>query len=1521
MPHAKPDNPIRPRSFPLGALGLLALLLVPPRLHAQPVSVDAIGDPLPPGAVARLGTVRLTHPGGVAALAFAADGKTLATGGPDRSVRVWDVSTGREVRRFLGHKEAITAVAFLRDGKTLVSGSKEGGIFLWDLATGEKRRGVFHLQEQLGDLAVSPDGKLFASAGGRFLALWEAPSGRFVRAWQVGAVQRAAFSPDGKEIALTGWAGHASVHDVATGGQVRNFLGTPGGDGAMVCVAWAGKVAAAADTRGKLHVYDAATAKTLRSLPGGVVATAPSIALSSDGKLLACSGDGQGASLLVYDTDTGRERWRRHDPVLPAELAFSPDGKLLATAAADGKIRLWHADGGKPLHSFPGHEGPVVRLALPRDGKTVVTAGADGTVRVWDRATGKERRRPITGWGVLESLTLTPDGKVLAAHGPSSPPCLFDLTWNVESRREAVIKDFPKGKLIALSPDGTLYAVYEAAEVIVYQRATGRRVDRRQFVTTSYATIVVSPDSKLFAAVWGERDFHVRDLFIDRDLLASRDGAVEVRRALAFSPDSKFIASASDKRGVEVWDIARKTRSRLPADKQEPCHTVAFSADGKWLAWDGPDGTVRLGDPATGKERLRLRGHDGAVTGVAFTADGRFLVSSGGDGTALVWDLPALLRDGQPGAKEAIAEKPKPAVPPKDFHGDPLPQDAVARLGTVRWRLPGGAQVVAFTPDGKGVVVKPNGLQPGSLHILEMATGKERTRLKGVEYGLGSLSSATRGNLLAVGLGGRLDLWEMPAGRLLRQIDADQSQLAIAIAPDGKTVATAGNASAPGKTHPVRLWDVGTGRLLATLDGHATGIYALAFSADGKQLLSASPEMRWGKQGGGVDVVPGSIRVWDVPGRKLLAQHANTSYGVVFAPDGRAWAYQGQDNLLHLVEAAGGKELARIPIQGSVFTFSPDGKLLATAGYLQALRLWDAATGKEVRRLEGQLGKTYPALLFSPDGKTLACGGQSNWGATGAPARLWDVASGKEIRSYAVHQDDVACAAHTPDGKTVVSGGKDGSLFLWDAATGKALHRLADHDGGVTAVAFARDGRLLASGGNDGAVRLWNVADGKVVRQLDGPGGPILALTFSADGKAVWACAAKGKAQGWATADGKSVRQFGCKAEALHTAAFSPDGSMLASVPGFQGEFSGTATVRVFRVASGKEAVTLDLKKQVTQRDDNGLIGLHCWAITFSADGRLLATSESIQTQGLRVILGNHTVRVWELATGKQVLQATGLGVMTRRLAFSPDGRLLAHGHGRMQGWGQGSEQTLVLRDISAAADLQQVVTDKGEVMCMHSGVQLRQFQGHAGDLTCVAFAPDGKTLLTAGGDGTLVAWKVAAFAPPAPGPQRVDLPAKELQTLWERLAGSDAALGHQAVGRLALAPEAVVPFLKERLKPAPGADPKRVALLIAALEEKNFGVRQKAFNELAGYAEQVEDALRKALPEQRSLEAQRRIQQLLDRIDSAGLSPEHLRTLRALTLLERIATPEARRVLEALAAGAPTRLTREARASLERCP
>ncbi|HYT89154.1 MAG TPA: hypothetical protein VEL76_10635, partial [Gemmataceae bacterium] len=197
-------------------------------------------------------------PASVTALAFAPDGKTLATGGTDRSVRLWDVSTGRELRCLVGHKEAIFTVLFLPDGKTLVSGSKDGAIILWDATTGEQLRRLVHLQQPLDGLALSADGKLMASVGFRAVALWDMPAGQFLRRMEFDgrSVRQATFLPDGKQLAVVSWDASILIGGIAEGKVLRILKVNTGNDAALHGIRVVGNTFLVGDTRGKAHLYD-----------------------------------------------------------------------------------------------------------------------------------------------------------------------------------------------------------------------------------------------------------------------------------------------------------------------------------------------------------------------------------------------------------------------------------------------------------------------------------------------------------------------------------------------------------------------------------------------------------------------------------------------------------------------------------------------------------------------------------------------------------------------------------------------------------------------------------------------------------------------------------------------------------------------------------------------------------------------------------------------------------------------------------------------------------------------------------------------------------------------------------------------------------------------------------------------------------------------------------------------------------------------------------------------------------------
>jgi hypothetical protein len=338
--------------------------------------------------------------------------------------------------------------------------------------------------------------------------------------------------------------------------------------------------------------------------------------------------------------------------------------------------------------------------------------------------------------------------------------------------------------------------------------------------------------------------------------------------------------------------------------------------------------------------------------------------------------------------------------------------------------------------------------------------------------------------------------------------------------------------------------------------------------------------------------------------------------------------------------------------------------------------------------------------------------------------------------------------------------------------------------------------------------------------------------------------------------------------------AFSPDGRLLATGGG-QGVLLPPGgdvdnSVRLWDARAGKE-----LRRLPGGRNDFAF-----FTLAFSPDGKTIAAGGR-----------NGPVRLWEVATGEERLAIDGAG--DGALAFAPDGRTLAGVSPRY-------------------ADHAVRVWDA------FTGAQLRLIPGHEGEVYAAAFSPDGRTLASAGQDTTVLVWDVAGLA--GGGPPARDLADEKLRELWDALAGADAAAAYRAIHALACARQGV-PFLRDRLRPVTvTVDDQRLARLLADLDSAQFDVRERAEAGLAKLGELAEPALRKAAASGPSLEVRRRVEGLLEELNRHVLTGDERRSLRAVEVLERVGTAEARRVLEALARGTPdARLTREAKAALTR--
>jgi WD40 repeat protein len=839
-----------------------------------------------------------------------------------------------------------------------------------------------------------------------------------------------------------------------------------------------------------------------------------------------------------------------------------------------------------------------------------------------------------------------------------------------------------------------------------------------------------------------------------------------------------------------------------------------------------------------------------------------------------------------------------------DLYGDPLPQDAIARLGSVRFHHPGGVNAMAFATDGQAILAVGYDNEGPSCRIWETDTGKTLTR-----FDLNRKSSlmatcaafALNGKAVVFGRGEVIEVYDRATGKLLRTFDKHNNNT-FALSSDGALLAAGSNGSAA--NNPILLWNVATGKQLPPFAGRGWDLCELKFSADNKRLLSASGPTHEQRKEETI-TIPGAICVWDVATRKKLHEVPNLTTNVAFAPDGRTVVLESPKEGIRVLNMATGAVVSKVRAKpGSAMAFTPDGKALVSVSADEGPRLWNAASGKEVHRFKGHQTNNNRLGGISPDGKKLAVI-NGNWLGDGA-VRLWNVSSGEEIRHGGGHQDEVLAVAFSPSGKLLASAGRDHSVRLWEPRTGKELRRLRGHQVEVYAVAFAPDGKTLASVGADATIRLWDVASGRELAELkhgtrkaDGldwneeRGG---ALLFSPDSRVLIAADRKGACQVWDVKTRKILQRFQIDKDTAVVLGISPDARVLLSADNRALGFDETPAemLRLWAVPTGEAIQAIPLRKS-----SPAWSRLPCWAAVASANGKLLASSQSHISEGLRIQIGEHHIRLWERATSQEVLRITT--TMTQAVAFSPDGRALAGGHGGFYRGHIGFRRNSISLWSPLTGDL------------------LHEFEGHSSQVHCVAFSPDGQLLASAAGDHTILVWdyqRKLLFKKPGPKPTR-----KQVEDWWQELASAEAATAHRAVGKLVANPGPALSVLREKLRPVPPVDTASIKRHIEALGSSEFAVRQQASLALGKMADLAEPAMRQALEDKRGdIEVRRRLERLLSKVEKTAVSPTKLQTQRAITALEWIADAEARRTLKALARGAPeARSTREAQASLQR--
>ena len=601
----------------------------------DPAGRDLQQQHLPAVAKSRLGK------GVIKAITYSPDGTRLAVAS---SIGIWlyDTHNGQGLDLLTTHTDYVNSVAFSPDGRTLVSGSKDGIIRLWDTQSGILRQSLTGHTDSVSSVVFSSDGTSLASGSpDNTVRLWDAQTGSLRKTLKghTNAVLSVAFGPNGKTLASGSKDNTIRLWNAQTG-ELQNTLpliGHKGEIGEMTfspdektLAAWTW------EWESPIHLWDVETGELLNNLVVETNDNVNNMAFSPDGKTLASPLNN--GTIRLWNTQTGElSRILIGHTYHVSCVAFSPDGKMLASGSDDGTLRLWDAETGKLRNTRTGYTNAVVNVSFSPDGNTIASATDDDTVGLWSAQTGVRRHTfKVARTHSIESLSFSPDGNTLVGAGYGRIIHLWDAETGELRNTLGGHTDVVAG--VSFSSDGkTLASGGWDKTVRLWDVQTGTVHGILEGHTDWVNSVVFSSDGKTLASGSKDTTIHLWDVETGA-LENTLKGHADEVWSVSFSPDGKTLASASKDGIIHLWDVETGTIRQTTGHLKE-VESVAFSPDGRTLASASWDKTIHLYDVQTDTTGRILEGHTAWVRSVAFSPDGKTLMSGSQDGTLLLWEL------------------------------------------------------------------------------------------------------------------------------------------------------------------------------------------------------------------------------------------------------------------------------------------------------------------------------------------------------------------------------------------------------------------------------------------------------------------------------------------------------------------------------------------------------------------------------------------------------------------------------------------------------------------------------------------------------------------------------------------------------------------------------------------------------------------------------------------------------------------------------------------------------------------
>jgi len=609
-------------------IGFISIVFVASKLFAQKDQTEIF--------------VQSGHSGSVSSVAISPDGKYALSS--SKSMKLWDITTGREIRTFEGHSRPITSVAFSPSSKLALSGSLDNTLKLWDITTGKNLKTFSGHTDVVESVAYSHDGA-YALSGSKDgnVKLWDITSGKEVRTFndninsdtRLTSVTSITLSYDDQYALSADRGGYIKLWDLASGDMISSIRTRT--RVYSVALSHDGNMAFTGGSK-DLMIWDMISGKKIRTLTGhsrGIT----SIVLSLDG--LSIISGSYDETIKIWDITTGKliRTINTNSTSIYSiirSIAITQDGRSILSGSGKA-LKLWDIATGNEISIFKEHSNIVTRSVFSPNGQYMLCGGDD--LKLWDITTGDLIRR-FKNLSVSSKVDFSPDG-LFALSNLDYTDSTFVL-WDIASGNK--IRTF-KGQSFGInsltySPDGlSALSTFQDSTIILWDIASGEKI--RTFKGHIHVqTIEFSPDGHY--ALSGSRrepyNLQLWDVYTG-EKIRTFTGHSQMIFSIAFSPDGQYALSTSNDSTLKLWDIATGNEIRTFTGHSGFVGSVVFSQDGQYALSGGQDNTIKLWKISTGNKIRSFIGHSGSIGSVAFSQDGQRILSSSSDNTVRIWDF------------------------------------------------------------------------------------------------------------------------------------------------------------------------------------------------------------------------------------------------------------------------------------------------------------------------------------------------------------------------------------------------------------------------------------------------------------------------------------------------------------------------------------------------------------------------------------------------------------------------------------------------------------------------------------------------------------------------------------------------------------------------------------------------------------------------------------------------------------------------------------------------------------------